>query len=84
MIHKRESTVLTHFNGSKAFIEYSNDMDYVSINIEEYIPNKKHKILIVFDNMIADMLSNKKLKPIITKLFIRGRKSCFAVQKILY
>ena len=37
-------------------------------------PNKKPKILIVFDDMIADMLSNKKLNPIVTKLFIRGRK----------
>ena len=43
-------------------------------DIEEYNPNKKHKILIVFDDMIADMLSNKKLNPIITELFIRGRK----------
>ena len=43
-------------------------------DIEEYNPNKKRKILIVFDDMIADMLSNKKLNPIITELFIRGRK----------
>ena len=43
-------------------------------SIEEYNPNKKRKILIVFDNMIVDMLSNKKLNPIVTELFIRGRK----------
>ena len=43
-------------------------------NIEEFIPNKKRKILFVFDYMIADMLSNKELNPIITKLFIRSRK----------
>ena len=42
-------------------------------NIEEYNPNKNRKILIVFDNMIADMLSNKKINPIVTELFIRGR-----------
>ena len=42
-------------------------------NIEEYNPNKKRKILIVFDEMTADMLSNKKLSPIITELFIKGR-----------
>ena len=42
--------------------------------IEEYNPNKQRKILIVLDNMIADMLSNKKLNPIVTELFIRGRK----------
>ena len=48
-------------NDSKAFIEYSNDMDNIYKNIEEYNSNKKHKILIVFDDMIAHMLSNKKL-----------------------
>ena len=42
-------------------------------NIADYNPNKKRKILIVFDDMIADMLSNKKLNPIVTE-FIRGRK----------
>ena len=55
-------------------------MDDIYKNIEEYNPNKKRKILIVFDDMIADMLSNKKLNPIVTELFIRGRKlniSCF-------
>ena len=43
-------------------------------NIEYYNPNKKRKILIVFDDMIADMLNNKKLNPIVSELFIRGRK----------
>ena len=43
-------------------------------NIEEYNPNKKSKILIVFNDMTADMLINKKLNPVITELFIRGRK----------
>ena len=43
-------------------------------NIEYYNPNKKWKRLIVFDDMIADMLSNKKLNPIATELFIRDRK----------
>ena len=43
-------------------------------NIEEYNPNKKGKILFVFDDMIADMYSNKKLNPKVTALFIRGRK----------
>ena len=62
-----------HFNDSKPFIEYSNDMDIYK-NIEEYNPNKKHKILVVFVDIIADILSNKKLNPIVTKLFIRGRK----------
>ena len=43
-------------------------------NIEDYNPNKKRKILIVFDDTIADMFSNKKLIPVVTGLFIRGRK----------
>ena len=43
-------------------------------NIEEYNPNKKRKILIIFDDMIVDMLSNKRLNLIVTELFIRGRK----------
>ena len=74
IIHKRESTGLKYFSDSKAFIEYSNDMDDVYKNIEEYNPNKKCKILISFDYMIANMLSNKKSNPIVTHLFIRGRK----------
>ena len=49
-------------------------MDDIYKNIEEYNPNEKRKILIVFDNMIADMLSNKKLDTIITGLFIIGKK----------
>ena len=61
-------------NASKAFIEYSNYMDNIYKNIEEYKPNKKSKILIVSDDMIADILSNKNLNPIVTKLFIRSRK----------
>ena len=50
-----------HFINSKAFIEYSNDMKNIQKNIEEYNPNKKRKILSVFDDMIDDMLNNKKL-----------------------
>ena len=61
-------------NDSKTFIENSNDMDDTYKNIEGYNPNKKHKILFVFDDIIADMLSNKNLTPIVTELFIRGRK----------
>ena len=72
--NKRESTSLKYFNDSGAVIEYSNDMDDFLKNIEEYNPNKKLKILIVFDDMIACMLSNKTLNPIVTELFIRVRK----------
>ena len=59
-------------------------MDDIYKNAEDYNPNKKRKILIVFDDMIADMLSNKKLNRIVTELFVRGRKlnnSYFAVPK---
>ena len=74
LINKRESTGLNHFNDPKAFIEYSNDMHDVYKNIDEYNPDKENKILIVFDDMIADMINNKKLNSIVTELFIRGRK----------
>ena len=70
LINKRESTGLKHFNDSKAFIEYSNDMDDIFKNIEEYNPNKKRKILTVLGDMIADMLSN----PIVTELSNRSRE----------
>ena len=53
----------------KAFIEYSNDLDGIYKNIEEYSPNKKCKVLILFD-MITDMLSIYKLNPIVTELFM--------------
>ena len=59
LTNKRESTGLKYLNDSKAFIEYSNDIDNIYRNIEENNPNKKRKILIAFDDMIADMLSNK-------------------------
>ena len=49
-------------------------MDDIYKNIEEYNTSKKRKILIVLDDMIADILSNKKVNPIVTELFIRGRK----------
>ena len=53
LINKRESTSLKHFNDSKAFLKNSNNMDDIYINIEECNPNKKRKILIAFDDMIA-------------------------------
>ena len=68
-------------------------MDDIYKNIEEYNPNKKCKILIIFDDIIADMLSKKKLNSVVTELFTRGRKlsislvfitqSYFAVPKII-
>ena len=49
-------------------------MHNVYKNIDNYNPDKENKILIVFDDMIADMINNKKLNSIVTELFIRGRK----------
>ena len=74
LINKREEVGLDHFDDHKAFIEYSNDMQDVYKNIEDFNPGKEHKILIVFDVMIADTINNKTLNPIVTELFIRGRK----------
>ena len=72
--NKREGVGINHFKDSKAFIEYSNDMLDAYKNIDEYNLDKENKILIVFDNMIADMIHNKKLNSVVTELFIRGRK----------
>ena len=63
---------LKHFNDPIAFIDLSNNMNNVYKNIEEYNQNKKK--LIVFDDMIANMLSKEKLNSIVTELFIRGRR----------
>ena len=93
LIDKREGVGINHFNDPKAFIEYSNDMNHVYKNIDKYNPYKENKILIVFDDMIGDMIHNKKINSIVTELFIRGRKlniflvfitqSYFKVQKML-
>ena len=73
LINKREHVGINHLNDPKAFIEYSNDMHKVYKNIHNYNPDKENKILIVFDDMIADMINNKKLNSVVTELFIRGR-----------
>ena len=74
LINKREGVGINHFNDPKAFIEYSNDMQDVYKNIDKYNVDKEREILIVFDDMIADMINNKILNSIITELFIRCRK----------
>ena len=74
LINKRDSVGINHYNDSKAFIVCSNDMHDVYKNIDDYNPNKENKILIVFNDMIADMDRNKKLNSIVTELFIRDRK----------
>ena len=64
LINKGESTDLKCLNNSRALIEYLNDMDDIYKNIEDYNPNKKREILIVFDVVIADMVSKKSLNPV--------------------
>ena len=91
LINKVEKVGLDQFNDPKTFIEYTNDMLDVYKNIEDYNPDQKRKVLIVFDDMIADMINNKKINSVVTGLFIRGRKlnisivfitqSCFKVPK---
>ena len=61
LISKREKVGLDHFDDPKDFMEYSNDMQDVYKNIEDYNRIKKRKVLIVFDDMIADMINNNKL-----------------------
>ena len=74
MIKKREDAGVKHFNDLNAFIGCSSTMDDVYEKVDEYNPNKKRKILIVFDDMIADIMTNKKFKAIIKELFIRCKK----------
>ena len=65
---------LNHHDDPKVFIEYLDDMQDVYKNIDEYNTVKERKVLTVFDDMIADMINNKKVNSIVTDLFIRGRK----------
>ena len=74
LIKKRKDAGIKHLNDPNTFIECSNTMDDVYENINDYNPNRKRKILIVFDDMIADIMTNKKFQAIIKELFIRCRK----------
>ena len=76
LIRKRKNTGIKHLNDSNAFIECSNanTIDDAYEYIDEYNPSRKRKILIAFDDIIADIMSNKKFQTIIKELFIRCRK----------
>ena len=74
LIKKRENTGIKHLNNPNVFIECSNTMDDVYENIDDYNPSRKRKILIVFDQMIADIMTDKKFQAIIKEFFIRCRK----------
>ena len=74
LINKRKQAGIKDLNDPKAFIEYSDDMDDVLDDINNYNKNRDKKVLIVFDDMIADIKYNKNLKRIIKELFYRARK----------
>ena len=77
LIKNRENKEIRHLNDSKAFTECLNTKDDVYENIDNYNPNRKIIILIVFDDMIADFMTNKKFQSIIKLLVIRCRKLVF-------
>ena len=73
LIKKREDAEIKPINNPNAFIKCSNTMDDVYENINDYNPTKKKQI-IVFDDMIVDIMSDRKFRAIIKELFIRYRK----------
>ena len=74
LIKQGEDVGTNHFNDPNAFIESSNRMDDVYQNIDDYSPTRKRRILIVFDDMIADIMTNIKFQAIIKEFFFRCRK----------
>ena len=70
LINRREKVGIEHLKYSKAFVDYSQTID-VYENLEDYNPTKKKRMLIVFDDTIPDMESNKKLCPKVTEFFLR-------------
>ena len=74
LIEKRENIGIKHYNDPNAFVECSNTMDEVYDNIDDYNLSRKQKELIVFDDMIADIMENRRFQAIMKKLFVRFRK----------
>ena len=74
LINKREQAGIKNLNDPHAFIEYSSDMNDVLEDINNYNKNRNKKVLITFDDMIADIMRSEKFKAIIKELFIRCRK----------
>ena len=73
LIKKREDAGIKHLNDPKAFTEYSNTMNNVSKNIDNYNPKRNRKNLIVFDDMIADININKTIKPLSKNYLLDAR-----------
>ena len=74
LIRKREDAGIKNVNDPSPFIEYSSTIDDFYNNIDDYNPKRKRKILIVFDDMIAGIMTNKRFQATIKELFIRCRK----------
>ena len=74
LIQKREHTGIKNLKDFTAFIEHINNMDDIYDNIEDYNKKRKRKVLIVFDDMISHVMSNKKAQQVLKDLFIRCRK----------
>ena len=74
LINKREQAGIKKLNDPHAFIEYSDDMNDVLDDINNYYKNRDKKVLIVFDDMISDVECNKNFKQIIKELFYRARE----------
>ena len=74
LINKHKDVRIKYCNDPNGFIKCSNTMDDLYENIDDYNPSRKRKTLIVFDDMIADVMTRKKFQPIIKELFIRCRK----------
>ena len=74
LINKREQAGIKNLDDLHAFIEYSDDMDDALDDINNYNKNRDKNVLIVFDNMIADIEYNKNFERIIKELFYRARK----------
>ena len=77
LINEREKAGIKKLKNPKAFIDYSQTIDNVYENLEDYNPTKKRRVLIVFHNMIGDMECNRKLSPIVTELLLREENSIF-------
>ena len=71
LIKNYENVGIKHFNDPDSFIEGSNIMDNIYENINDYNPSRERKILVVFDDMIADIMTSKKCQAIIKELYIR-------------
>ena len=74
LINRKEKVGIENLKNPKTFIDYSQTIDDFYENLKDCNPKKKRRVLTVFDDMIADMESSKKLSPIVTELFLRGRK----------